>query len=353
VVGLVIGIQSLATLLTRHRAGRITDTRGAKLSVAYGTVVIVAASIFYVIAVMLSSSVMASVVAVIIARILLGASESLQITGALSWGIGRAGRQRSGRVMAWNGIAMYGGLAAGAPVGILLQQHFGALVSFASIIALSVVGWIAVANLQAPPLHNTENQRSSFGKVIGQIAKYGLGLSFSAIAFGCIASFITLLFAEKGWPNASLAFILFGSSYIGVRIFFASFTDKYGGNKIAFVSLIVEAVGQLLLWHAPSPEVALAGAFITGIGFSLIFPAFGVEAVQHIAPQMRGTALGAYVAFFDVALAVTSPLAGIIAGSFGYQNVFSFGFLGAVIAIVIAFASLVSQKEKRIETEMR
>jgi predicted MFS family arabinose efflux permease len=250
--------------------------------------------------------------------------------------------------MAWNGIAMYGGLAAGAPIGILLLQHYGILVAFASIIVLAVAGWLFVANLQAPPLHSTENQRSSFGKVISQIAKYGLGLSFSAIAFGCIASFITLFFQEKGWANASLAFILFGTSYIGVRVFFASFTDRFGGNKIAFVSLLIEATGQLLLWYAPSPAIALTGAFITGIGFSLIFPAFGVEAVKSIAPQMRGTALGAYVAFFDVALAVTSPLAGIIANSFGYQNVFSFGFLGSVIAIVIAFASIVSQKEKQV-----
>ena len=346
VVGLVIGIQSLATLLTRHKAGHITDTKGVKVSVAFGTATIIAASIFYLVTVLLYSSFITSFIAIIIARILSGAAESLQITGALSWGIGRAGQQRSGKVMAWNGIAMYGGLAAGAPVGILLLHQYGILVAFASIIVLSVAGWIAVAKLQAPPLYKTEKPRSSFGKVVWQIAKYGLGLSFSAIAFGCIASFITLFFQEKGWTNASLAFILFGTSYISVRIFFASLTDRYGGNKIAFFSLLIELAGQLLLWHAQSPEVALVGASLTGIGFSLIFPAFGVEAVKSIAPQMRGTALGAYVAFFDVALAVTSPLAGIIANLFGYQHVFSCGSAGALIASVIAFVSLVSQKQK-------
>jgi MFS family permease len=349
VVGLLIGIQSLATLLTRHQAGHITDTKGVKVSVAYGTVTIIAASLFYMVAVLLSSSLITSVIAIIIARMLSGAAESLQITGALAWGIGRAGQQRSGKVMAWNGIAMYGGLAAGAPIGIFLLHQYGVLVAFAGIIALSVAGWVVVAKLEAPLLHKTEKPRSSFGKVVAQIAKYGLGLSFSAIAFGCIASFITLFFQEKGWTNASLAFILFGTSYICVRIFFASLTDRYGGNKIAFFSLLVELTGQLLLWHAQSPEAALAGACLTGIGFSLIFPAFGVEAVRSIAPQMRGTALGAYVAFFDVALAVTSPLAGIIANACGYQNVFAYGSAGALIAIVIAFVSMVSQSKARLQ----
>lgn len=341
IIGIVIGIQSLATLLTRHKAGHIADTKGVNLSVRYGTVTLIATSIPYIGAVMLSSSFVISLSLIIVARILLGTSESFQITGALSWGIGRAGHQNSGKVMAWNGIAMYGGLAAGAPIGILLQHHYGTVIAFTSIIVLSILGWLAVAKSQAPPLHKTENPRSSFGKVVLQISKYGLGLSFAAIAFSCIASFITLFFQEKGWTNASLAFILFGTSYIGVRLFFASLTNKYGGNRVAFVSLLIQLIGQLLLWYAPSSFVAFLGAFITGIGFSLIFPAFGVEAVKKIAPQMRGTALGAYVAFFDVALAITSPLAGIIANSFGYQNVFLFGALGTVIAITIAFFSVV------------
>ena len=42
--------------------------------------------------------------------------ESLVITAALAWGVSLAGRERSGVVMAWVGIAMYGALALGAPL---------------------------------------------------------------------------------------------------------------------------------------------------------------------------------------------------------------------------------------------
>ncbi len=346
VIGIVIGMQSLATLLTRNKAGNIADTKGVKLGVKYGAVTIILTSVSYIAAVLLSSSFITSLLLIIVARILLGASESLQITGALSWGIGRAGQQLSGKVMAWNGVAMYGGLAAGAPIGIILQQYFGTAVAFASILILSVIGWLAVAKLQAPPIHKDNKPRISFAKVVAQISKYGFGLSFSAIAFGCISSFITLFFQDKCWANASLAFILFGTSYVGVRVFFASYTNKYGGNKVAFVSLLIQLIGQVMLWQAYSPFVALFGAFVTGIGFSLIFPAFGVEAVKDVEPQMRGTALGAYVAFFDVTLAIVAPLAGIIASLFGYQNVFVLGIVGTIIALVIAGISIASNKTK-------
>ncbi|ANH82454.1 hypothetical protein A8C56_17085 [Niabella ginsenosidivorans] len=340
IVGMIIGMQSLATLFTRKRAGHIADTKGVRPSVLYGTIAVIIASVAYIAAVLLSSSFVASLLLISIARILLGAAESLQITGALSWGIGRSGQQHSGKVMSWNGIAMYGGLAAGVPVGILLQQYFGTLIAFAGIIILSVIGWSAISKLQTPKLHKTEQQRSSFGNVVLQITQYGLGLSFSAIAFGCLSSFITLFFQEKGWANASLAITLFGVSYIGVRLFFSSYTDKYGGNKVAAISLLVQLTGQLLLWYATIPAMAFLGAVLTGIGFSLIFPAFGVEAVKSTTPQMRGTALGAYTAFFDVALAITSPIAGIVANSSGYQNVFALGALGAIVSIVIAVFSI-------------
>ena len=99
-----------------------------------------------------------------------------------------------------------------------------------------------------------------------------------------------------------------------------------------------------MLWYATVPVMAFVGAVLTGIGFSLIFPAFGVEAVKAIAPQMRGTALGAYTTFFDVALAITSPIAGIVANSFGYQNVFALGALGTIVSIVITVFSINQMK---------
>lgn len=117
VIGIVIGIQSLATLLTRKRAGHIADTRDVKPGVLFGTITVVATAAVYIAAVLVSSSYIISISLMILGRVLLGAAESLQITGALSWGIGLAGHQRSGKVMSWNGIAMYGGLAAGVPVG--------------------------------------------------------------------------------------------------------------------------------------------------------------------------------------------------------------------------------------------
>ena len=68
-----------------------------------------------------------------------------------------------------------------------------------------------------------------------------------------------------------------GSFFIGVRLVCANAINRHGGFRVAIVSLAVEAIGLAVLWLAPSVTTALVGAALTGIGFSLVFPALARE----------------------------------------------------------------------------
>lgn len=84
------------------------------------------------------------------------------------------------------------------------------------------------------------------------------------------------------------------------------------------------------------PHIALAGAALTGFGFALVFPALGVEAVGLVPPASRGAALSAYSVFLDLSLGITGPLAGYIAGEFGYASVFLFAAVASAAAVVLS-----------------
>jgi MFS family permease len=108
----------------------------------------------------------------------------------------------------------------------------------------------------------------------------------------------------------------FGVGFIFARAVFGNLPDKIGGYRVALWSLIVEALGQVTVWGAPHEIVALTGALVTGLGCALVYPALGVEALKRVLPANRGSAMGAFSAFLDVAYGLAGPVAGLIAGRF-------------------------------------
>ena len=72
-------------------------------------------------------------------------------------------------------------------------------------------------------------------------------------------------------------------------------------------------------------------------------------ALKRVLPANRGSAMGAFVAFLDIAYGVAGPAAGLIAGRFGYAAVY---LLGAACAIVGA-AIVVTARTRDMGLEAR
>ena len=91
-----------------------------------------------------------------------------------------------------------------------------------------------------------------------------------------------------------------------------------------------------MLAISPSLPAALVGAALTGFGYSLVYPALGVDAVRLVHPQNRGLAMGAYTAFLDVALGFGTPALGFLAERAGLSSAFIASALAALGAAGVA-----------------
>ena len=136
------------------------------------------------------------------------------------------------------------------------------------------------------------------------------------------------------------ALSVFGFFFICARLLFANAINRLGGFRVAIVCLTVETFGLLMLWQASTPFLALAGAALTGFGFSLVFPALGVEAVRLVPAANRGSALGAYSVFIDLSLGITGPLIGAIAANFGYPIMFLSAALASLMGLALSITLL-------------
>lgn len=334
--GIAVGIGFASTILTRGAAGRIADARGSRRCMVLGLLTYAAAGVVCCGAGWPGCPALAAYAILLAGRLLLGLGESLATVGLIAWCFGVTGPHRSGLVFAVVGMALYGALAVGSPVGLALFEWTGfagtmIACTFAPLLALMMVLPVAAVPVVA-------GERLPFWRIIGRIWKPGLAVTLQGVGYAGIGSFMTLMFLSRGWPHAGLGLTCFGGAFVLVRVLAGSLPDRIGSIPVALVSMAVEGAGQFLLWQAPGSGVALAGAVLTGLGCSLMFPAMGIEVVQRVPAHLRGTAAGGLAMFQDLALGATGPVTGVIADRFGYGTVFLAGGLAAGMSFLVVVA---------------
>lgn len=341
IAGLIISLQYFATLLSRPHSGRLADRFGPKRVVMMGLVFCGMSGVLSIIAALCSDMPLLSLALLAAGRLFLGVGESFSSTGSTLWGMNIVGPLQTARVISWNGVATYFAMAIGAPLGVLLNQWFG-ISGFAGLVAIMGVAGFWMASRKAG-VSVTAGVRIPFHRVVSRVWMFGLALGFGTIGFGVISTFITLYFASRDWSGAAFALTLFSLGFVIVRLGFGRYITRFGGLKVSLVSFVLECAGLLLIWQADSIWLVDLGAFLTGGGFSLVFPALGVEAVKRVQQQDQGSALGTYSAFLDLGLGLTGPVAGLLIGHWGMQSV----YLAAALMVLGAFAITLRLHQQR------
>ncbi|WP_034460544.1 MFS transporter [Buttiauxella noackiae] len=328
--GLVISLQYFATLLSRPHAGRYADILGPKKIVIFGLCGCFLSGASYMLAALGSAWPLVSLVLLCIGRVILGIGQSFAGTGSTLWGVGVVGSLHIGRVISWNGIVTYGAIAMGAPLGVLFY-HLGGLKLLAGIIMAVALVAVLLA-LPRPAVKANKGKPLPFRAVLGRVWPYGMALALASAGFGVIATFITLFYDAKGWDGAAFALTLFSCAFVGTRLLFPNGINRFGGLNVAMICFSVEIIGLLFVGFAVEPWMAKVGTFLTGAGFSLVFPALGVVAVKMVPQQNQGSALATYTVFMDLSLGITGPFAGLVMAYSGVSVI----YLAAAVLVCIA-----------------
>ncbi|WP_265426993.1 MFS transporter [Chryseobacterium sp. YIM B08800] len=336
IAGMVISLQYISTFFLRAYSGKIIDGKGPKPAVLFSMIGFSLTGIFLILAYYFKFSPILSLSFLLITRLLTGCAEGMVGASPINWAIMDLGEKHTAKIISYNGVACYGALAIGASLGIVIEHKFSLYgIGILSII-LGIIGFLfAKTKENKTNLNPQENQ--SFWKVLGKVAPFGVCLALGGIGFASISTFITLYYNYFHWNNGALCLSIFGGLFVAGRLVFSNVINNYGGIKVAIACLLVETIGLLIIAFATNAQMALVGAGVTGLGFSLIFPALGVMAIKSVSPSSQGSALAGYGLFIDISLGVAGPIIGSVADFFGMQFIFPFSAAMVFIGLGLAY----------------
>ena len=336
VAGGVVSIQYVMTFFMRAYAGHIVDSKGPRPAVILSMFCFMAAGISLCLAFMWANTPLLSLTLLMVSRLFTGCGEGMVGASPVNWAILHAGEQHTAMAISYNGIATYSAMAIGAPLGLLLANGLGYWSLGVLTIITGIAGWWLAITKKA--LRGAQDApKIAFLKVLKMVTPYGTGLALAGIGFGAISTFITLYFIYKSWVNPAICITGFSLFFILGRIFFSRSISTYGGLTVAIASMVVECIGLIVLCIAGNHYLAIAGASITGLGFSLIFPALGYEAIKGVSASNKGAALGAYGLFIDISLGITGPLIGFVANHFGLNYIYPFSASVVLAGLLICY----------------
>ncbi|MGZ5340794.1 MAG: MFS transporter [Solirubrobacterales bacterium] len=325
-VGIVTGAFAVTGIVCRPIAGHFADRRGRRVTVMIGALLAAVAGALYFVP--------AGIPGLLLARFFLGAGEGTVFTAGSAWNVDMAPPQRRGRMIGLYGLAIWTGLTLGPPIGVLLQHVGGFKLVWAFAAGAPLLGALIASRLPESRVIGGERSRGPF--ISREAVGPGATFALSVVGFAAVSAFIVLSLDQRGIGHGAAVFSVFAGTVVATRLVAGGLPDRVGAARCAVGAALVEALGLALIGGAEALPVVIAGAIGMGAAFSLLFPSLSLLAIERVAPERRGAAMGTFTACFDLGMLVGSPAVGAAAAIGGYSAAFYLAAGAALTCAVVA-----------------
>ncbi len=249
-------------------------------------------------------------------------------------------------------LAMVFGPFIGLNLGNINEYNF----AFVLCMVISAVN-IVFALLMKEPQHTLvnkahfKNQSLSFNDIIDKkAAPFALATFLLAFAYSGVSAFLSLYAKKLGLiGDASYFFIAYAVFILIFRPFAGRWSDIYGPKIIVYPSIVLFAMGLIMLQQTHTGgTLVLAGAII-GIGYGSVTPIFQTQTISSVESPRVGIANAMFFSSMDAGMAVGAYVLGTVASIAGYRSVYLVGTILIVVAGIYYFVTTM-KRAVRLQT---
>lgn len=258
------------------------------------------------------------------------------VTGAIAADIVPPARRGEG--MGYFSMAMNIAVVVGPFVGLLLIQrtsflHLFIALSIMMVLSLIFSFFVKVDEVLEEETALTTLKLSDLVEVKALPAAIISGLV--GFSYGSILSFVPVFAEMKGLANvSSYFFLIFAVVMIVFRPYLGRAFDEKGARVVLVPSLIVFALGLILLSVMNTATIFLLAAAIIGLGYGSVLPGFQTLAVQHSGHKRTSQAMSTFFTLYDLGIALGAFTWGLISSQYGFQVMY---IVSSIVVICTMF----------------
>lgn len=342
--GLVASIFIIGSLIGRLFGGKQIAKMGSKKMLITGIIIFSIVTLFYFIP--------TNIYMLILIRLLHGIGVGLATTATGTIVSQVIPVSRRGEGISYFSLSAILSTAVGPLIGLALMASFGYTSIFIFSLVMGIVSLIMALPVKAPQIEYKASSESSGFKFESFFETKAMPVSIAmfvmALAYSGILSFITTYAAEIDLVKAgSFYFLVYAVIILISRPFTGKMLDSKGGNKVAYPSMVLFAIGMLLLSQTHTSFIFLLAAALIGLGYGNFQSTTQALAIKVTPPHRMGLANSTYFIFLDLGLGLGPFLLGYLVPIFGYRGLYLSLVMLIVIGIFVYYA-LHGKRDKEI-----
>ena len=329
-VGLMIASFNVARTLFNPLSGRLSDRWGRKPFITLGLLLYALVSVLYVMA--------DRVETLILVRLIHGMTSVLVAPIAMALVADIAPKQRMGRYMGTQNMAVMFGLGIGPGAGGIIRDIFGMHAAFYSMGGLALLTFAGVAVFLPGDRRRKRNQNRQAIAPLKTFLKNRIVLGLFLLRFflaagqGTVYTFLPIFALKIQLTSSQVGIIL------GINIFLIAFLQRLCGDladRINPMYLIVvgSIISGLAVWGIPFSQgfaLVLACNVLMGIGNGVAMPG-GLVLTGRVGKTLgMGATMGVTDAGWSLGMIISPILSGVIMDSLGLASIF---YAGGILVI--------------------
>jgi MFS family permease len=307
-IGWIIGLFTLAALISRPYSGRLTDTIGRIPVMLIGAIVCFFLGFLYVL--------LPFVVGFLTLRFFHGFSTGFKPTATSAYVADITPTHRKGEAVGYLSISGSLGMSSGPAIGSFLTNSYGINAMF---YASSIAALCSVAVLIG--MRETLEKKQPFSWKLLKLKKEDLfeirvfhicmvmlGLFFP---YGVTLTIIPDAHINFGLTNKGLFMAALTISSLATRLIGGKFSDNYGRVPVLMFAASLSTTSMLITGYATSATVFLLGGVFLGFASGLISPSITAWVLELAIKEKIGRALASMYMALELAIGLGAVLSGL------------------------------------------